>query len=77
WARTNYVDHTPITQSSVLRFIEDNWLGGRRLGGGSFDAAAGPITGMFDFAGQGTTPRLFLDDSLGTPVAAPSNRLPE
>ncbi len=29
WARPNYVDHTLITQSSVLRFIEDNWLGPR------------------------------------------------
>ena len=76
WARQNYVDHALITQSSVLRFIEDNWLGGRRLGGGSFDANAGTIDGLFDFAGQARTPALFLDDSLGTPVTAPSNRLP-
>jgi len=76
WARPNYVDHALITQSSVLRFIEDNWLGGTRLGGGSFDASAGSIEGLFDFAGQGKTPRLFLDESFGTPVAAPANRLP-
>jgi len=76
WARRNYVDHTLLTQSSVLRFIEDNWLGGRRLGGGSFDASAGSIEGMFDFSGQGDTPALFLDDTLGTPVATPSGRLP-
>lgn len=76
WARMNYVDHTLIIQSSVLRFIEDNWLGGARVGGGSFDATAGPITGLFDFSGHGDAPRLFLDDSLGTPVAAPSKRLP-
>ena len=76
WARPNYVDHTLITQSSVLRFIEDNWLGGKRLGGGSFDATAGPINGLFDFTGGAHTPALFLDDSLGTPVTAPSNRLP-
>ena len=76
WARENYVDHTLISQSSVLRFIEDNWLGGRRIGGGSFDATAGTIAGLFDFAGEGRTPPLFLDDSLGTPVSAPSGRLP-
>ena len=36
-------------QSSVLRFVEDNWLGGERVGEGSFDALAGPINNMFDF----------------------------
>ncbi len=45
WARPNYVDHHLISQASVVRFIEDNWLHGERLGGGSFDASAGSITG--------------------------------
>lgn len=49
WARHNYVDHTVTDQSSVLRFVEDNWLGGERVGEGSFDALAGPINNMFDF----------------------------
>ena len=76
WAKVNYVDHTRITQVSVTRFIEDNWLEGRRLGGGSFDATTGSIDGMFDFKHGGKTPVLFLDDTLGTVVAAPSGRLP-
>jgi phospholipase C len=76
WAKRNFVDHTLLVQSSVLRFIEDNWLRGRRLGGGSFDASAGTMDGLFDFAGRGDTPALFLDDTLGTPVTAPSGRLP-
>jgi phospholipase C len=76
WARANYVDHTLTIQSSVLRFIEDNWLKGQRLGQGSFDASAGSIDGMFDFSGGGKTPVLFLDDTLGTPVTTPSGRLP-
>ncbi len=76
WARKNYVDHTLIVQSSVLRFIEDNWLGGARLGGGSFDATAGAIDGMFDFGGKGAAPVLFLDESRGTPVEKPSGHLP-
>ncbi|HEY1502693.1 MAG TPA: alkaline phosphatase family protein [Stellaceae bacterium] len=25
WAKTNYVDHTLVDQTSVLRFIEENW----------------------------------------------------
>jgi phospholipase C len=50
YAKANYVDHTLTDQSSVLRFIEDNWLGGARIQtGGSFDTIAGPIDGMFDF----------------------------
>jgi phospholipase C len=49
WAKENFVDHTLTDQTSVIRFIEDNWLGGQRLGGGSFDARAGTIDNMFDF----------------------------
>jgi len=76
WARRNHVDHSLIIQSSVLRYIEDNWLKGTRLGHGSFDAGAGTLDGLFDFAGKGDTPPLFLDDSSGVPVTAPSGRLP-
>ena len=50
YARVNHVDHTVTDQSSVTRFIEDNWLDGQRLGGGSFDAVAGSIDGMFDWS---------------------------
>ena len=47
WA-ANYVDSTLTDQSSVIRFIEDNWNLGR-IGGGSAVAQAGVITKMFDF----------------------------
>jgi phospholipase C len=48
WSRVNFVDHTLIDQSSVIRFVEDNWTLGR-IGDGSFDELAWPLTGMFDF----------------------------
>lgn len=67
WARRNYVSHSRISQASVVRFIEDNWLDGKRLGGGSFDATAGSIMSMFDFSGGGNDPRLFLDPATGQP----------
>jgi phospholipase C len=70
WAKVNYVDHTQIDQASVVKFIEDNWLAGRRLGGGSFDATSGSIMGMFNFSGTGNNPTLFIDPNLGTPVAS-------
>ncbi len=65
YARTNVVDHTVIDQTSILRFVEDNWLSGQRIGGGSFDALAGPLTPMFDFQ-HGHAGRLILDPATGT-----------
>ncbi|MFP5227010.1 MAG: phospholipase C [Acidobacteriota bacterium] len=50
WAKHNFVDHTLTDQSSIIHFIEDNWLGGKRIGSGSFDAVAGPVNNMFDFS---------------------------
>lgn len=48
WAKENYVDSRLIDQTSILRFIEDNWNLGR-IGNYSFDALAGSIESMFDF----------------------------
>ena len=67
YAKQNYVDHTLTDQTSVLRFIEDNWLDGERVGHGSFDQIAGPITGMFDFKHSDPKPYI-LDDSTGLVV---------
>jgi phospholipase C len=47
FAKKNYVDHTLLDQTSVLKFVEDNWLGGQRIQpGGSFDTIAGSIQSM-------------------------------
>ncbi len=64
WARANFVDHMVTDQTSVLRFVEDNWLGGQRIGQGSFDAIASPIDQMFDFAHQ-RSGRLILNPDTG------------
>jgi phospholipase C len=69
WAKSNAVVHGRISQASVVRFIEDNWLHGERLGGGSFDATAGSIMDMFDFRSGGAVPVLLLDPRTGNPVA--------
>jgi len=65
YAKVNYVDSTPISQASVIRFIEDNWLNQQRLGGGSNDATAGSIMGMFDFTAQPHTTAIFIDPKTG------------
>jgi phospholipase C len=67
YAKSNAVDHTLTTQASVLRFVEDNWLGGQRIGDSSFDATAGTLNGMFDFQ-HPSGKRLFLDPSTGLPT---------
>jgi phospholipase C len=51
WAKYNFVDHTATDQSSILRFIEDNWLKSQRIPG-SFDALAGSLDNMFNFSIQ-------------------------
>jgi phospholipase C len=70
YARSNYVDHTLITQASVVKFIEDNWLGGTRIGGGSHDAATGSLNSLFDFKNGGKTPAVFLDTNAGTKLSS-------
>ena len=49
FAKKNYVDHTLTDQTSILKFVEDNWLGGERIQpGGSFDTIAGTIENMLN-----------------------------
>jgi phospholipase C len=72
WSRPNYVSHVVTDQSSVLRFIEDNFLNQQRIGQGSYDAIAGSIGDMLDFSG--TAPQnsavLLLDGTTGQVAAA-------
>jgi phospholipase C len=73
FAKRNHVDHTLTDQSSVLRFIEDNWLDGQRIQpGGSFDTIAGTLEHMFDFDDRDEDhPRkLILDENTGVVVWA-------
>ena len=67
FAKRNYVDGTFTDQSSVVQFIEDNWLGGERIGGGAADAMAGTLDNMFSFRGRPNDP-LFLSPSTGQPT---------
>ena len=67
FSKENFVDHTVTDQSSIIRFIEDNWLNGQRIGQGSFDGIASSISQMFDFNERGQE-RLFLDPNTGEPA---------
>jgi phospholipase C len=77
WANENSVDHTLTDQSSIIRFVEDNW-GLPRIAG-SFDSVAGSLNGLFDFSAKrghgnayGNAPNaapLLLDPTTGQPVS--------
>lgn len=65
WAKRNFVDNTLTDQSSILRFIEDNW-GTGRASDISADNRAGTLRNMFDFThSEPLNHRLFLDPTTG------------
>jgi phospholipase C len=80
WAKHNHVDHTVTEQTSILRFIEDNWGLGfidgptpLPPGTESFDRYVGSIGGMFDFDREPNIRPLILDPIRGTVVKGESH----
>jgi phospholipase C len=68
FAKSNFVDHTTTDQSSILRFIEDNWQTDR-IGNFSFDTKAGSLLNLFSFGGdEEGLPKLVLDPATGQRV---------
>jgi phospholipase C len=53
-------------RTSILRFVEDNWLGGRRIAG-SFDSLAGGLGGLLDCS-HANIATLLLDPATGAPM---------
>src|SRR5215469_8198419 len=72
YAKHNFVDHTIADQTSVLQFIEDNWLGGERIGHGSFDAIASSLNQMFDFRQNIQNDLVILNENTGEVIFASS-----
>jgi len=71
FAKANHVDHTLTDQTSIPRFIEDNWLKGERIQpGGSFDTIAGRLDTMFDFDRRDLERRLILNTTTGAVMLA-------
>ncbi|MCW2943295.1 MAG: plcC, partial [Actinoallomurus sp.] len=66
YAKVDHVDHSFTEQTSVLKFIEDNWRVGR-IGDASFDERAGTLNGLFDFW-RPQAHKLTLDPKTGAPV---------
>jgi phospholipase C len=68
FSKTNFVDNTLTDQSSITKFIEDNWQVGR-IGNGSNDVQAGSLFHMFDFDQRPNTRPLILDTKTGAVVS--------
>ena len=79
WAKTNYISHVPVTLASVTRFIEDNWLAGQRLGGGSSDASTGSLMDLFNFSGANNLTPLWISPATGAvlPSAPAGSTMPK
>ena len=70
WTRTNYVSGNLTNTASITKFIEDNWLGGQRLGDGSYDAVSGSLYargGLLNFRARPHFRPVILDPGTGEP----------
>ncbi len=63
YAKSNFVDNTTTDQTSLLKFIEDNWLHGARVSSESFDNWAGTLDNMLNFHGHNS--KLMLNPLTG------------
>jgi phospholipase C len=71
YTRDNYVSSNLTTTTSVVRFIEDNWLNGERIPG-SFDATAGCLdapNGLLDFHVKPHLTPVILNPTTGAVVS--------
>jgi len=66
FAKSNFVDHQVTDQSSILRFVEDNWDLGR-IGNQSTDAQAGDLNHMLT-SDANHSDALILNPSTGEPA---------
>jgi len=72
YTRDNYVSNNLTDTASITKFIEDNWLHGQRLGGGSYDAISGSLDapgGVLDFNVQPHDTPLILNATTGAVVS--------
>ena len=75
WTRENYVSGNLTNTTSVVRFIEDNWLHGERIPG-SYDAVSGSLDargGVLDFDADPHFARVILDPTTGAVVSSGQN----
>ncbi len=73
WTRQNYISGNLTNTVSVTKFIEDNWLRGKRIGGGSFDRISGSLYargGLLNFRTRPNFRPVILDPTTGEVVSS-------
>jgi len=73
YTRSDYVSSNLTDQSSVVKFIEQNWLNNERIPGASFDKIAGSLDargGVLDFNTRPDFRPLILDPTTGEVVSS-------
>ena len=71
YTRSNYVSDNLTDTTSVVKFIEDNWLSGERIPG-SYDSISGSLdarNGLLDFNTKPNDNRLILNPTTGAVVS--------
>ncbi|HEY1916010.1 MAG TPA: alkaline phosphatase family protein [Streptosporangiaceae bacterium] len=74
YTKTNFVSKVKTDTTSVVNFIENNWLGGERIPG-SFDATSGNLVGANSLIDTSATPNLtpvILNPTTGAVVKSKS-----
>ena len=72
WTRQNYVSGNLTNTVSITKFIEDNWLRGQRIGGGSFDRISGSLYargGLLNFRTRPNFRPVILNPTTGQVVS--------
>jgi phospholipase C len=72
YTRENYVSHNLTNQASIITFIENNWLNGERIGGGSYDSISGSLNapnGVLDTSAKPHLTPVILNPKTGEVVS--------
>jgi phospholipase C len=64
YAKSNYVDNTLTEQSSIIKFVEQNWSL-PSIGAGSEDVDSGSVDNMFEFGNAQRAPQITLNETTG------------
>jgi phospholipase C len=64
YAKSNYVDNTLTEQSSIIKFVEQNWSL-PSIGAGSEDIDSGSVDNMFEFGNAQRAPKVILNETSG------------
>jgi phospholipase C len=75
YAKSNYVDNTLTEQSSIIKFVEQNWSL-PSIGAGSEDVDSGTVDNMFEFGNAQRAPKVILNETTGEVVSTTAGEGP-